>query len=53
MKRLTVISAILCMLAAASARVVDAGSAADRMAPCTPETTNATDQIEKKIVEGL
>ena len=53
MKQLTVISAIHCMLAAAPARVVDAGSAADRMAPCMPETTNATDQIEKKIIEGL
>ena len=40
------------MLAAASVRVADAGSTADRMAPCTPETTNATDHIEKEIVEG-
>lgn len=52
MKRLAVISAILCMLTAASARVGVAGSAADRMAPCRPETTNATGQIDRKIVEG-
>lgn len=52
MKRLAVVSAILCMLAMASARVTDAGSAADPMVRCAPETTNATDRIEKETVGG-